>query len=290
MIATDAAAPACAACGAPVAGRFCGGCGEARPSPDDERLLPFLRDQFHEVTSADGKLWRTVKALFVPGKLTAEFFGGRRGLYVRPVRIFLVVNVVLFFLMSGNSGTILKGPLQSHVGASVYGATAERLTRARAATLGMDRESYAAAFDLHATSLAPSLLGVLVPGLALVLWLLLLPRRASGVRHLVHATHLVTTFLAGSLLLLLVLWFGMDLLAAFTDTRFDSPDPVLLPAVIIGLCVLIGLSARRVYGLGRGYAAAVGVLAGTVGFAFAFWCFRLALFFVTFWTLDPPPA
>ena len=33
-----------------------------------------------------------------------------------------------------------------------------------------------------------------------------------------------------------------------------------------------------------------GLFAGTVGFAFAFWCFRLALFFVTFWTLDPPPA
>ena len=282
--------PSCAACHAPLGGRFCAACGERRPSGDDERLGPFLRDQFYEVTSADGKLWRTLRALWVPGKLTTEYFDGRRGLYVRPVRIFLVVNVVLFFLMSGNSGTILKGPLSSHLGASLYGPLAERLVAGRVSALGIDFDAYQSAFDLHATSLAPTLLGLLVPGLALVLWILLVPVRASGVRHLVHATHLTAAFLAGSLGIMLVLWLGMDLLARFAGIRFDSPDPVLLPTILAALCVLVALSARRVYAIGRSYAVAVGVLGGTLGFAFAFWCFRFTLFFVTFWTLSPPTA
>lgn len=45
-----------AACAVPLVGPFCHACGERHPTPDDERLGPFLHEQFHEVTSADGRL------------------------------------------------------------------------------------------------------------------------------------------------------------------------------------------------------------------------------------------
>ena len=88
---------ACAACDEPFAGTYCHACGERRPRPDDESLAHVLREQFHEVTSADGRPWRTLQGLFIPGGLTDEYFAGRRGLYVRPVRIFLVANILFFF-------------------------------------------------------------------------------------------------------------------------------------------------------------------------------------------------
>ena len=285
---SDAPPIDCAACHAPVAGRYCAACGERRPEPEDERLGPFLREQFHEVTSADGKLWRTIKGLFVPGKLTEEYFSGRRGLFARPVRIFLVVNVVLFFLMSGNSGTIIKGPLRTHFGAAVYGSVAERMALARAAVWDLDLDGIAAAFDAHATALAPSLLGVMIPAFALLFAVGMWPVRASGVRHLVLATHTVAAFMCGSLLLMLAFSLGMNLIDSLLGVRFESVDPVMVPVLIVVQCVYLGFSVRRVYGVGTAYATVAGALLGTLGFAFAFWLYRLVLFFVTFWTLGEP--
>lgn len=68
----------CVTCGTTLEGAYCHTCGERRLDLEDEALRHFLRDQFHEVTSADGRLWRTLKALFVPGKLTDEYVRGRR--------------------------------------------------------------------------------------------------------------------------------------------------------------------------------------------------------------------
>ena len=56
-------------------------------------------------------MWRTVRALFVPGKLTVEYFSGRRSLYLRPVRVFLILNILFFFVLSGAGGSTFRGPL-----------------------------------------------------------------------------------------------------------------------------------------------------------------------------------
>ena len=97
----------CAACGTSLEGLYCHGCGERRPQPEDESLGRVLREAFHDVTSADGKLWRSLQVVFVPGRLTTEYFSGRRGRYLRPVRLFLAFNVILFFLL----GFLQRNPL-----------------------------------------------------------------------------------------------------------------------------------------------------------------------------------
>lgn len=278
----------CAACAASLTGRYCATCGERRHAPDDERLGAFLRDQFREATSVDGKLWQTLRALFVPGKLTAEFFEGRRRLYVRPIRLFLTVNVVLFFLLSGNPSTVLKGPLRTNYRAMLYGPVAERMAEHRAEAWGTDLETVETAFDAHASGLAPSLLGVMIPAFALLFGLVLWPVRASGVRHLVLATHAVSVLLAGAVLLVLLLSLGVLLVRAVTRWPVDSIDPVLVPAVILSFAAYLVGSIRRVYRIRWIAAVAAGVAVGIVGTAMAFWGFRMVLFFVAMATLNPP--
>lgn len=78
------ASPTCAACEEPFVGPYCYACGESQPTDASERIGPVLVEAFQEVTSADGKLWRSLGALFVPGRLTEAYFSGRRGVYVRP--------------------------------------------------------------------------------------------------------------------------------------------------------------------------------------------------------------
>jgi hypothetical protein len=88
--------PRCDNCGASVAGRYCGECGQ-RLEPPVHSLLHFIQVAAEDVTHADSRLWRTLWALLTqPGYLTHEFLCGRRARYLPPVRLYLVLSVVFF--------------------------------------------------------------------------------------------------------------------------------------------------------------------------------------------------
>jgi len=99
---TPAAAVAapCDNCGGSVAGRYCGNCGQ-RLEPPVHSLWHFLTVAMEDLTHADTRLWRTLRALlFRPGFLTYEFLAGRRARYLPPVRLYLVLSVVFFLYAS----------------------------------------------------------------------------------------------------------------------------------------------------------------------------------------------
>jgi hypothetical protein len=89
-------AQACANCGAAIAGPYCAQCGQ-----ETSIALPtataFLREAAGRYVALDGRMWRTLGALFFkPGFLTREYLAGRRRRYVRPGRLFLVLWLALF--------------------------------------------------------------------------------------------------------------------------------------------------------------------------------------------------
>jgi hypothetical protein len=94
------AIPRCDNCGASVAGRYCGSCGQ-RLEPPVHSLWHFMALAAEDVTHADSRVWRTLWALlFRPGFLTREFLDGRRARYLPPVRLYLVVSVVFFLVVA----------------------------------------------------------------------------------------------------------------------------------------------------------------------------------------------
>ena len=280
----------CAACGVATVGPYCHACGERRPRPEDESVGHFLREQFHEVTSADGRMWRSLKALFVPGKLTEEYFAGRRGLYLRPVRLFLVANVVFFFALSvtGSTSSFLGGAdaLRDH---GWFGAWAtERLVEA-AASEGVGQDVYDAAFNLQSHTLAASLIGLLVPGLALALGLTMAWRRVSALRSLVCATHFLAFAMAGTVALALV-FIPFSLVAVWAGWVSGSHwisysmDPVVGAALFLYLAATV----TRVYAV-RWWQA--GFVTAVIGFGLlpaVTQGYQFALFLVTLWTVDVP--
>lgn len=278
------AAGACSACGAPLHGPFCAACGERQPRPSDESLVWHLTEGIHEVFGADGRTWRTVRDFMRPGVLTEAYLTGKRTWHLRPVRVFLLVNLVFFLLMRQASGSAFLGGLGSHVEAPFYGRLARVWTEAQRGTWGLAPDAYADAFNAHAAGWAPTLIGVLVPLLALVLAALV--RRGSAVRHLVLATHVVawlmalTVGLGGALMTVsLVLPFGSG--SVFTDA-------VLVPLLLAGLAAYLVLATRRVYGTGWGGSIVVAGLGSTVGLYLAVTGYRFVLFLVTFSTLVRP--
>src|ERR1044072_1269710 len=92
--------PSCENCGAPLSGEYCAACGQ-RHEPHVHSLGHFAGEAFESITHADSRLWRTLGYLLVkPGRLTREFFDGRRARFMPPFRLYLVISL-LFFLVAG---------------------------------------------------------------------------------------------------------------------------------------------------------------------------------------------
>jgi hypothetical protein len=90
---------ACANCGTPLAGQFCGNCGQN--AHIHRTLGGVFHDFLHGITHFDGKAWKTLPMLlFRPGKLTRDYIEGKRARYVAPVPLFLLVVFLMFFVFS----------------------------------------------------------------------------------------------------------------------------------------------------------------------------------------------
>ncbi|AMM50782.1 hypothetical protein TH61_05750 [Rufibacter sp. DG15C] len=85
---------------------FCPKCGQENHDlnvPFKHVALEVLEGTIHY----DTKFWTTIKyLLFYPGKLTNEFHRGRRMDYVPPIRLYVFINFVFFFLLSMRVGHV----------------------------------------------------------------------------------------------------------------------------------------------------------------------------------------
>ncbi|MBV8328205.1 DUF3667 domain-containing protein [Chryseobacterium sp.] len=90
----------CLNCGHHVEERFCPHCGQE----NIERRQPFhfLFTHFIEdFTHYDGQFWGTLKnLLFKPGKLTNTYLEGKRQQFVPPVKLYIFVSFITFFVFA----------------------------------------------------------------------------------------------------------------------------------------------------------------------------------------------
>lgn len=79
--------------------KFCPNCGQHPTDgkiPFSHLFLEFFEGVFH----LDGKLITTLRHVFIPGKLTLEFFKGKHKSYAAPFQLFLVLGGLYFVLLS----------------------------------------------------------------------------------------------------------------------------------------------------------------------------------------------
>ena len=90
----------CLNCGKPLMGNYCGNCGQEAK----ELRRPFFRLSREAISSLfelDGRSFRTLFYLLTkPAHLSKEYFSGRRMQYTPPLRLFLVISVSFFLLVS----------------------------------------------------------------------------------------------------------------------------------------------------------------------------------------------
>lgn len=91
---------ACQNCGADTGSNFCPECGQdCRDHTVSVKLL--LQDFIRDVFTYDSRFFRSfVPLLFKPGALTVEYTRGRRVRYIPPLRLYIFVSLVFFFVVS----------------------------------------------------------------------------------------------------------------------------------------------------------------------------------------------
>lgn len=112
----------CENCGAPLGGEYCSACGQRHFEHPVHHFGHFVSEALEDLTHADSRLWRTLIALlFRPGFLTREFLDGRRVRYLPPVRLYLVLSLLFFVIVSLTpQAATIERPVVTQKGTQVY--------------------------------------------------------------------------------------------------------------------------------------------------------------------------
>jgi thiamine biosynthesis protein ThiS len=196
----------CPACGAKTEHKFCGNCGEKKFSPADLSVRHFFSHALEEFFHFDSKVFATFRLLFAkPGFLSTAYARGCRKPYLHPFQVFFIANLLYFFLQPLTGWSGLKTPLYVHTHMSVYGPLATRLIARRVASQGISEAQLTARFNHVVDLQARSLVLVMVPMFALVLWALEWQKRRFFGEHLAFALH----FYAFWILTMFLILFGL---------------------------------------------------------------------------------
>ncbi len=90
----------CRNCSSPIRGQYCAGCGQ-RSISRVITMWELTRDMVGDIADLDSRIWRSlIPLLLKPGHLTADYLKGRRARYMPPFRMYLVLSILFFLLMS----------------------------------------------------------------------------------------------------------------------------------------------------------------------------------------------
>lgn len=278
-------------CGHTATEEFCAHCGEKRHQDHDISFLHLGAEALEAFFHLDSKLFLTLRTLTTkPGKLTEEFFFGRRKPYMTPLQVFLVCNLIFFFLQPLTGLEVLAPPLRSHTGNSYYGALATRLVDRQLAKNHISRSQekefldYQARFYRTAHVQARSLVILMVPIFALVLALLFVFSRRYFMEHLIFALHFYSWWLLWVLAVLAscsVLILSMR--ASGHPLSGAVIDQIGVFLEVGGFAAYLCFALRAYYKLRLVWAIPMAILLGFSGY-YIMHLYRFVLFFTTLYS------
>lgn len=87
----------CENCNAPLQGHYCHVCGQSIINPI-RHAGHALEEVFESFWHLDGRIFRTLRDLLSPGRVAKNYIAGHRVRYVAPLRLFVIVSVLTFFV------------------------------------------------------------------------------------------------------------------------------------------------------------------------------------------------
>lgn len=124
----------CENCGTALQGGYCHLCGQSVHNPI-RHAGHALEEVFESFWHLDGRVFRTLRDLLVPGRVARDYIAGHRARYIAPLRLFVILSLLTFFVgqfavrFEGNAITTGDGPAALGIGGELAGQIDRATTR-----------------------------------------------------------------------------------------------------------------------------------------------------------------
>lgn len=125
--------------------------------------------------------------LFKPGFLTVEFIRGSRVKYLKPLQLFVIMNIIMFFTLSFTNSSIITTNFYMQTELVPYKSFTKNLISNENVKFYMTFEESATKFDTRLKDYSKSLIFIMLPLFAVVLKIT--NRKYFYAKHLVSSTH-----------------------------------------------------------------------------------------------------
>ena len=246
----------------------------------------FLEHALHDLTHFDSKIFRSlVPLVFKPGFLTAEYIAGRQKSYIKPITMFVLVNLI-FFLVVHRMGML--NWTMAGVTAGFHGTLAQKMVAEKIATQQVTNEAFEAHFNQVLRYNQKSMFFFLIPLFGVALKFCYLRQRRYYVEHLIFSIHCHSYFLTfiviGMPLLMLVLGL-FDLTFGTRLARVFGNDPYILVPLLLDMLAYLFFALRRVYHQSHFTTVCKALLLTFGEFALIVLVLQPLLFFMTYWAV-----
>ncbi|HCX22234.1 MAG: hypothetical protein CMB80_09205 [Flammeovirgaceae bacterium] len=268
----------CLSCGNEFDGSYCNHCGEKVIDQKDRRLIHFLGELFNALTFADSKVWRSVKSIILyPGRLSHDFIAGKRKPYMKPVALFFLANFIYFLFPIFNTfNTNLY--IQTHQ-LGFHSELANRWVQEEVQERQVSYTEYQTLYDAKTTELSKLLLIAMVFMMALLFWPIHLGSENS---YLFDQVVFSFEFMAFTILFTVELIGVLMLITTPFDIEFMKSDMNTSIIMIVLISYFLFRSEQICFGFNR-WRSILNTLLGVGVVGLVLTCYRIMLFFVTFW-------
>lgn len=273
----------CGNCGAALNGPYCSQCGEKKFAPHDYSIVHLFEEVVDGLTHFDTRFLRTVRVLFTkPGELSRAYFEGGRSRYTKPLSLFIIINVVFFFIQPHTG--LFGYKYAQYVAIPRYSAAVRDHLKAT----GETESIYAARFNENLQHQKKSILIVAVPVLALVMSLVFLGTGRTYAEHLVFSVQVYAFLLVYLAVVILGILFPivLGLTRIFpTARRLRMLGGEFAIDIVLG----IGVVTYTYLGLRRAYQtsptrSAISAVVLSFAVVLTIIAYHTVLFYLTFFT------
>ena len=236
----------CSNCQSTMVGKFCSNCGQKEFNVEDNTVKKFFTGAFKDFTHFDFKIFKDLPALmFKPGYLTVEYLEGRISKHIKPITLFLWLNV--FFFLGGYKSFL---PQNKYYAVNTYISGLQEKILAKGADYQMSTEVTIQHYNELITKHQKYIFFFIIPLFAMILFILFLNRKDNYyIKQFIFSVHFWCYFYIYMTFILLSTALINALSGLISGDRIISTIdglPILF-IMILGIIPYVFIAMRRIF-------------------------------------------